>query len=189
MVLTLAIAATLLAAGCKKDDKKIDAAAKPTPVPKPDAAPPPPAPDAAPAVKTEVVKVEGIGMENKDFEFDAPPGAKVELDPGGDEQFPRGSIIVGEVEILIQDPEAGHSSLADEQGMIARGDGSTTFLRAEADPDGYTIVYSQDKAGVKQWSVTIDRPTLDVSCGAWELKSSADADTVAAVCRSIRLAK
>lgn len=200
MKLTLALAAALLILGCKKDEKKegakpeqpvataVDAAAKAAAAPDAASPPPPPpaAPDAAPAMKTEVVTVEPIGMENIKVQLDAPVGAKVELDPGGEEQFPRGSIYVGELEILIQDPDSGHWTLDEQKSSILANQNKPSIDRADADPDGYTLIWSEEKDGVREWRVEVDRPGIDTSCGSWQVKSRADADMVAAVCRSMR---
>ena len=159
-------------------------------------APPSPTalPPLAPLAVGKRLRLQGVGSADPNenmvpLEITVPPKFKLKM-KGNEEQLPSAHLKGPGLEVVVEDPEAGFSTLADLKGLISRGDPSATFIRVEETPDGFLLIYRATVAGIgPRFNAVVSRPGLKVDCGAYALTQLSDAERAASVCLSLRAAR
>jgi hypothetical protein len=146
----------------------------------------PPLAPLAPLANGRRVLIRKLEEDVEAFEILVPPGFKLHFE-GNEELAPSAHLVGPDMEIVIEEPESGFYTLAEERDMIVRGDGEATFLRAVETVDGFLIIDRNNFSGVgRRYEVVVSRPNLKVTCVAGGFESASDAERAAAVCLTLR---
>lgn len=161
----------------------------PSPHPRPDDAKAP-SPAIVPLAVGKRLRLNGVGGTDPDRPGDDPPPLEITVPPKftvkmhkSEEELPSAQIRGAKLDIFVEMPEAGFTTLAEEEASL----GGATFIHADETEDGYLLVYRGAVPGIgPRFGVLVSRPRLKVHCGAAHLAELAQAERVASICLTLR---
>jgi hypothetical protein len=140
-------------------------------------------------MKLEHQVIQGIGAD-REIRIAVPPGVSLSIEPAEEESLPRARLRGAGLDITVEAPESGFSSLAEEKGMLSRGDRTLRFDHAAEVGDGFDLIYrSRVATGNVKWATVVSRPVLGANCQAFQLSTSELAHRVLTVCKTMTEAK
>jgi len=142
------------------------------------------------------LRLAGVGGTDPDTPGDGPPALEITVPAkfsfkmhSSDDELPSAHLKGGGLEIVVEAPEAGFTTLAETQASLSRSDPNATFAHADEAPDGYLLIYRAAVPGIgPRFGVVISRPRLKVDCGAHSLAQLSEAERVASICLTLRAA-
>ena len=144
---------------------------------------------ADPPTKVEHQVIQGIGAD-REIRIAVPTGVSLSIEPAEEESLPRARLRGAGLDITVEAPESGFSSLAEEKGMLSRGDRTLRFDHAAEVGDGFDLIYrSRVASGNVKWATVVSRPVLGANCQAFQLPTSELAHRVLTVCKTMTEAK
>jgi len=145
------------------------------------------APNAVPKIEGTPTKVTAVASGDHPFTITVPAGFKLEeVTDVGEEELPYATLAGPDVSLRLEQPEAGYFELEDEKKMTQRGFADVKFDLADAEPDGWSLVFKQNNG---KYAATVQRKSLSLSCASYELTNLEHAMTAIAICRTIAAAK
>jgi hypothetical protein len=135
----------------------------------------------SPATKGKWVSLDTVGKEGSSLEVLVPSRFKVRIAELTEVQLPSAHLKGPAYQMLIETPEGGLYSLAEEQRM-RKGDPTIVFDRAEETADGVLMIFHWPHP--LEYEGDLNRPKLEVSCGG-RFKSLADAEEGMSICLTL----
>jgi len=152
----------------------------------PDAAEPAAAPDAAAAAAIgPTIKLEGLAEGGGNVEIDAPEGAKGNVWETEDTGIQARVTLADETSLEINKPPEMDSFEKEKANL------ETTYRVDWMEPDdgGWVAIYGAKKGRDKAFNVLAYRKGPNLACFAGDLKTRELADSIAPICKTLRLAK
>ena len=142
------------------------------------------------------LRLEGIGGTDSGGSGDDPPVLEITVPPkfklkmhSSDDELPSAHLKGGGLEVVVEAPEAGFTTLAETEASLSGADRGATFIHAAETPDGHLLVYQSTVPGIgPRFGVVVSRPRLKVHCGAHALTQLPQAERAASICLTLRVA-
>jgi hypothetical protein len=172
--------------GGRPEASRVGSTPEPTTAPATATTAAPPLAPLAPLANGRRVRIRKLEEDVEAFEILVPPGFKLHFE-GNEELAPSAHLVGPDMEIVIEEPESGFYTLAEDTDMIVRSDAEATLLRAVETVDGHMIIDRNNFSGVgRRYDAIVSRPKLKVTCVATGLEKLSDAELAATVCLTLR---
>lgn len=138
-----------------------------------------------PLAEGRLIRMTKLGVPP--MEIKVPAGFKLKME-GGEELAPTAHLEKADLNISVNQPEGGFSTMESQLKTFKRSYPDSTSIRAEKTDDGYVLVDRVPFAGQIRYTAYVAFPRLKVECSASDLDKLEKAELVASICLTLRSA-